>query len=153
MSISYLEFICGFFYFWQDRGILKTFQIPEKTFLKYMMTLEDHYHREVIYHNQIHAADVVHSTHFLLSAPALEVRLRDDGDAVSVMMINMRSRRKRILMMMIMMVIISKIVMIVMVIIMMRRRRRKIRRKEGRMKMMILMMMRPKPSKKRSRLT
>eukprot|EP00057_Strongylocentrotus_purpuratus_P022796 XP_011677270.1 PREDICTED: cAMP-specific 3',5'-cyclic phosphodiesterase 4C isoform X4 [Strongylocentrotus purpuratus] len=56
----------------EDRGILKTFQIPEKTFLIYMMTLEDHYHREVIYHNQIHAADVVHSTHFLLSAPALE---------------------------------------------------------------------------------
>ncbi|XP_063962586.1 3',5'-cyclic-AMP phosphodiesterase 4C-like isoform X2 [Lytechinus pictus] len=56
----------------EDRGLLKTFQIPERTFLIYMMTLEDHYHREVIYHNQIHAADVVHSTHFLLSAPALE---------------------------------------------------------------------------------
>lgn len=39
------------------------------------MTLEDHYHADVAYHNNIHAADVVQSTHVLLSTPALEVRL------------------------------------------------------------------------------
>ncbi|XP_071485038.1 3',5'-cyclic-AMP phosphodiesterase 4C-like isoform X2 [Diadema antillarum] len=60
------------FRLFEDRGLLKTFQIAEKTFLVYMMTLEDHYHREIMYHNQTHAADVVHSTHYLLSAPALE---------------------------------------------------------------------------------
>lgn len=37
------------------------------------MTLEDHYHADVAYHNNIHAADVVQSTHVLLSTPALEV--------------------------------------------------------------------------------
>lgn len=39
------------------------------------MTLEDHYHADVAYHNNIHAADVVQSTHVLLSTPALEVNL------------------------------------------------------------------------------
>lgn len=39
------------------------------------MTLEDHYHADVAYHNNIHAADVVQSTHVLLSTPALEVSL------------------------------------------------------------------------------
>lgn len=39
-----------------------------------MMTLEDHYRSDVAYHNNIHAADVVQSTHVLLSTPALEVR-------------------------------------------------------------------------------
>lgn len=38
------------------------------------MTLEDHYHGDVAYHNNIHAADVTQSTHVLLSTPALEVR-------------------------------------------------------------------------------
>ena len=37
------------------------------------MTLEDHYHGDVAYHNNIHAADVTQSTHVLLSTPALEV--------------------------------------------------------------------------------
>lgn len=37
------------------------------------MTLEDYYHGDVAYHNNIHAADVTQSTHVLLSTPALEV--------------------------------------------------------------------------------
>ncbi len=36
------------------------------------MLLEDNYNKDVKYHNQIHAADVVQSTNYLLSAPALE---------------------------------------------------------------------------------
>ncbi|XP_071799196.1 3',5'-cyclic-AMP phosphodiesterase 4C-like isoform X2 [Asterias amurensis] len=56
----------------QERGLLKTFQIPHKTLITYMMILEDNYNKDVKYHNQIHAADVVQSTNYLLSAPALE---------------------------------------------------------------------------------
>lgn len=37
------------------------------------MTLEDHYHTDVAYHNSLHAADVAQSTHVLLSTPALDV--------------------------------------------------------------------------------
>lgn len=42
------------------------------------MTLEDHYHADVAYHNNIHAADVTQSTHVLLSTPALEVKWLND---------------------------------------------------------------------------
>lgn len=59
----------------QERDLLKTFKIPNDTFVTFMMTLEDHYHADVAYHNNIHAADVVQSTHVLLSTPALEVSL------------------------------------------------------------------------------
>ncbi|XP_038571440.1 cAMP-specific 3',5'-cyclic phosphodiesterase 4D-like isoform X2 [Micropterus salmoides] len=56
----------------QERDLLKTFKIPMDTFVTFMLTLEDHYHADVAYHNNIHAADVVQSTHVLLSTPALE---------------------------------------------------------------------------------
>lgn len=42
-----------------------------------MMTLEDHYHSDVAYHNSLHAADVAQSTHVLLSTPALDVSSSD----------------------------------------------------------------------------
>lgn len=42
-----------------------------------MMTLEDHYHSDVAYHNSLHAADVAQSTHILLSTPALDVSLSE----------------------------------------------------------------------------
>ncbi|KTG45650.1 hypothetical protein cypCar_00000551 [Cyprinus carpio] len=58
----------------QERDLLKTFKIPLDTFITYLMTLEDHYHADVAYHSNIHAADVTQSTHVLLSTPALEVR-------------------------------------------------------------------------------
>lgn len=61
----------------QERDLLKTFRIPVETFLTYMMTLEDHYHGDVAYHNNIHAADVAQSTHVLLSTPALEAVFTD----------------------------------------------------------------------------
>ncbi|CAB1317721.1 unnamed protein product, partial [Coregonus sp. 'balchen'] len=57
----------------QERELLKSFKIPADTFITFMMTLEDHYHHDVAYHNNIHAADVVQSTHVLLSTPALEI--------------------------------------------------------------------------------
>ncbi|XP_073492973.1 3',5'-cyclic-AMP phosphodiesterase 4C isoform X1 [Phyllobates terribilis] len=61
----------------QERDLLKTFRIPMDTFITYMMTLEDHYHADVAYHNNIHAADVAQSTHVLLSTPALEAVFTD----------------------------------------------------------------------------
>uniref|UniRef100_A0A8C6PE32 Phosphodiesterase n=1 Tax=Nothobranchius furzeri TaxID=105023 RepID=A0A8C6PE32_NOTFU len=61
----------------QERDLLKTFKIPLDTFITYLMTLEDHYHSDVAYHNNIHAADVTQSTHVLLSTPALEAVFTD----------------------------------------------------------------------------
>lgn len=63
--------------------MLKSFKIPPDTFLTFLMTLEDHYHADVAYHNNIHAADVVQSTHVLLSTPALEVCM-DVSDSVTM---------------------------------------------------------------------
>ncbi|EDM10317.1 rCG44727, isoform CRA_b [Rattus norvegicus] len=61
----------------KERDLLKTFKIPVDTLITYLMTLEDHYHADVAYHNNIHAADVVQSTHVLLSTPALEAVFTD----------------------------------------------------------------------------
>ncbi|XP_042234466.1 cAMP-specific 3',5'-cyclic phosphodiesterase 4C-like isoform X4 [Homarus americanus] len=55
-----------------ERDLLKTFKIPPKTFVTFMMTLEEHYLKDVPYHNSLHAADVTQSTHVLLNSPALE---------------------------------------------------------------------------------
>ncbi|ODM92889.1 cAMP-specific 3',5'-cyclic phosphodiesterase [Orchesella cincta] len=56
----------------QERDLMKTFKIPAKTLVTFLMTLEDNYIREVPYHNSLHAADVAQSTHVLLKSPALE---------------------------------------------------------------------------------
>lgn len=61
----------------QERDLLKTFQIPADTLLRYLLTLEGHYHSNVAYHNSIHAADVVQSAHVLLGTPALEAVFTD----------------------------------------------------------------------------
>ncbi|CAH1155349.1 unnamed protein product [Phaedon cochleariae] len=46
--------------------------IPAKTFVTFMMTLEDHYVKDNPFHNSLHAADVTQTTHVLLNTPALE---------------------------------------------------------------------------------
>uniref|UniRef100_A0A1B6DRH6 Phosphodiesterase n=1 Tax=Clastoptera arizonana TaxID=38151 RepID=A0A1B6DRH6_9HEMI len=56
----------------QSRELLKTFMIPAKTFIQFMMTLEDHYVKDNPFHNSTHAADVTQSTNVLLNSPALE---------------------------------------------------------------------------------
>ncbi|XP_049805023.1 cAMP-specific 3',5'-cyclic phosphodiesterase isoform X1 [Schistocerca nitens] len=56
----------------QNRDLLKTFMIPPKTFITFMMTLEDHYVKDNPFHNSLHAADVTQSTNVLLNSPALE---------------------------------------------------------------------------------
>lgn len=47
--------------------------IPAKTFVTFMMTLEDNYLKDNPFHNSTHAADVTQSTNVLLNSPALEV--------------------------------------------------------------------------------
>ncbi|XP_038632399.1 cAMP-specific 3',5'-cyclic phosphodiesterase 4C-like isoform X3 [Scyliorhinus canicula] len=61
----------------KERNFLKVFGIPVVTFITYMMTLEDHYHTDVSYHNSYHAADVIQSTHVLLRSPALDAVFTD----------------------------------------------------------------------------
>ncbi|XP_072299225.1 3',5'-cyclic-AMP phosphodiesterase 4C isoform X3 [Eucyclogobius newberryi] len=68
---------CTMFAIFQERDLLKNFRIPVDTFVTYIMTLEDHYHANVAYHNSLHAADVTQSTHVLLSTPALDAVFTD----------------------------------------------------------------------------
>uniref|UniRef100_A0A3P9AH23 Phosphodiesterase n=1 Tax=Esox lucius TaxID=8010 RepID=A0A3P9AH23_ESOLU len=68
---------CIMYSIFQERELLKTFRIPVDTFVTYVMTLEDHYHGNVAYHNSLHAADVTQSTHVLLSTPALNAVFTD----------------------------------------------------------------------------
>ncbi|XP_044003361.1 cAMP-specific 3',5'-cyclic phosphodiesterase, isoforms N/G isoform X8 [Aphidius gifuensis] len=56
----------------QSRDLLKSLAIQPKTFVTFMMTLEDHYVKDNPFHNSLHAADVTQSTHTLLNTPALE---------------------------------------------------------------------------------
>lgn len=60
----------------QSRDLLKSLAIPPKTFVAFMMTLEDHYVKDNPFHNSLHAADVTQSTHTLLNTPALEVSIK-----------------------------------------------------------------------------
>uniref|UniRef100_A0A3P9I8C1 Phosphodiesterase n=1 Tax=Oryzias latipes TaxID=8090 RepID=A0A3P9I8C1_ORYLA len=68
---------CIMYSIFQERDLMKTFHIPVDTFVTYVMTLEDHYHANVAYHNSLHAADVTQSTHVLLSTPALDAVFTD----------------------------------------------------------------------------
>ncbi|XP_078496135.1 3',5'-cyclic-AMP phosphodiesterase 4A isoform X1 [Lissotriton helveticus] len=68
---------CIIYSIFQERDLLKTFKIPVDTLITYIMTLEDHYHADVAYHNSLHAADVTQSTHALLSTPALDAVFTD----------------------------------------------------------------------------
>ncbi|XP_066516399.1 3',5'-cyclic-AMP phosphodiesterase 4C-like isoform X2 [Hoplias malabaricus] len=68
---------CIMFSIFRERDLLKTFRIPVDSFVSYVMTLEDHYHADVAYHNSLHAADVTQSIHCLLSTPALDAVFTD----------------------------------------------------------------------------
>ncbi|XP_040270869.1 cAMP-specific 3',5'-cyclic phosphodiesterase 4A isoform X3 [Bufo bufo] len=68
---------CIMYTIFQERELCKTFKIPVEALITYMMTLEDHYHADVAYHNSLHAADVTQSTHVLLSTPALDAVFTD----------------------------------------------------------------------------
>ncbi|XP_039575025.1 cAMP-specific 3',5'-cyclic phosphodiesterase 4D-like, partial [Passer montanus] len=60
------------FTIFQERELARTFAIPARALLGYARALELHYHPDVAYHNSLHAADVLQSTHVLLATPALE---------------------------------------------------------------------------------
>ncbi|XP_053907725.1 cAMP-specific 3',5'-cyclic phosphodiesterase 4A [Cuculus canorus] len=68
---------CIMYSVFQERELVRTFRIPEATLLAYAQTLESHYHPEVAYHNSLHAADVLQSTHVLLATPALDAVFTD----------------------------------------------------------------------------
>ena len=51
---------------------MRTFSMSPRTLLCFLMTLEDHYLKDVAYHNNLHAADVTQSCHLLLNSAALE---------------------------------------------------------------------------------
>jgi len=63
---------CITFKIFQQRELLKHFKIPARTMVNFLMTLEDHYVKDIPYHNHLHAADVTQSTHILLNSPNLE---------------------------------------------------------------------------------
>jgi len=56
----------------QTRDLLKTFKIKPSVFVSYMSSVENHYLKDVSFHNSTHAADVTQATHFLLSATAFQ---------------------------------------------------------------------------------
>uniref|UniRef100_H0VU77 Phosphodiesterase n=1 Tax=Cavia porcellus TaxID=10141 RepID=H0VU77_CAVPO len=68
---------CIMYTIFQERDLLKKFHIPVDTMVTYVLTLEDHYHSDVAYHNSLHAADVLQSTHVLLATPALDAVFTD----------------------------------------------------------------------------
>lgn len=63
---------CVAYTIFSSRELLTTMGIPPKTFITFMMTLEDHYVKDNPFHNSLHAADVTQSTNVLLNTPALE---------------------------------------------------------------------------------
>ncbi|CAH8591959.1 unnamed protein product [Schistosoma turkestanicum] len=56
----------------QKRDLLKTFCIDPRVFVRYLLKIESTYHADVPYHNSMHAADVLQTSHFLLQAEALD---------------------------------------------------------------------------------
>uniref|UniRef100_A0A8C4ZP52 Phosphodiesterase n=1 Tax=Gadus morhua TaxID=8049 RepID=A0A8C4ZP52_GADMO len=62
---------CTMYAIFQERDLMRTFRIQADVLVTFLLTLEDHYHSDVAYHNSLHAADVAQSTHILLSTPAL----------------------------------------------------------------------------------
>ncbi|TGZ67729.1 hypothetical protein CRM22_004620, partial [Opisthorchis felineus] len=61
---------CLFYAIFQKRGLIKRFSIPEMNLVRYANLIEEKYN-DVPYHNRVHAADVLQSTHVLLNASAL----------------------------------------------------------------------------------
>ena len=73
--ISFLQLYYKTLKYFQERNLFQTFQISDHVFIAFLMTLEDHYHADVPYHNNKHAADVTQSIHVLLNSAALEVKI------------------------------------------------------------------------------
>ena len=67
-----LSCICA--YLFDELNIFEQFKVRRETFAAFITAIEDGYHTdvEVPFHNNIHAADVVLNTYFLLQTPALQ---------------------------------------------------------------------------------
>ena len=52
---------------------MKIFKIPDRLVVSFFLTVEEHYLKDVPYHNSLHAADVMYSMNVLLNSPALDV--------------------------------------------------------------------------------
>jgi len=63
---------CTTFKIFQERDLLNTFKIKPRALLSFLMTLEDHYLKDVPYHNHLHASDVTQSIHVLLQSTSLQ---------------------------------------------------------------------------------
>ena len=50
-------------------------QIPDQVLVNYLTLVEEHYHGDVPYHNNVHAADVTQSAHVMSRRSALRVRI------------------------------------------------------------------------------
>ena len=56
----------------KSRGLLQLLDIKENVFIKYFTALEGSYKKDVPYHNNFHATDVMHSVHVLLNSKSLQ---------------------------------------------------------------------------------
>ncbi|TRY74424.1 hypothetical protein TCAL_00657 [Tigriopus californicus] len=63
---------CVTFRIFEERDLMTYFKIPADTLKSFLITLEDHYLKDIPYHNHFHAADVTQSTHVLLNSPNLK---------------------------------------------------------------------------------
>jgi cAMP-specific phosphodiesterase 4 len=64
------------YYIIEKRGLIDTLNIPRTSLVNYLLKLEASY-RQLPYHNNMHAADVVHTAHYLLNSNSLEDVLTD----------------------------------------------------------------------------
>ncbi|KAJ1566162.1 cAMP-specific 3',5'-cyclic phosphodiesterase 4D [Cladochytrium tenue] len=58
-------------------GLYSKLQIPTEAFSAFLTEIENGYHRDVPYHNAIHAADVLHGVNFLQTACQDEMKPSD----------------------------------------------------------------------------
>ncbi|CAB3987038.1 cAMP-specific 3, 5 -cyclic phosphodiesterase 4C-like isoform X3 [Paramuricea clavata] len=56
----------------QARDLMRIFKIKPMTFINYITLIENHYFKDVPFHNSTHSSDVVQSAHVLLSAGVFE---------------------------------------------------------------------------------
>ncbi|CAL8081795.1 unnamed protein product [Calicophoron daubneyi] len=56
----------------KNRDLMNIFSIDPANFVRYILKVESTYHADVPYHNALHAADVLQTSHFLLQAEPLE---------------------------------------------------------------------------------
>ncbi|KAJ3129283.1 cAMP-specific 3',5'-cyclic phosphodiesterase 4D [Nowakowskiella sp. JEL0407] len=59
------------------RGLLDRLGLPVDKFLNFIQTLEAGYHKDLAFHNSLHASDVLHCIHYLASRPSISALFSD----------------------------------------------------------------------------